>query len=256
MHTPDLETRRVFIIAHSDPSAVDFCKYVIEKHITSTTVFTASDGSEALFKMDNVVPHVVVIDAQLPKFNGFDVTKKILDMKKDHAISVILLSEIPEDQTFVNEVVTGQVQFLTHWRNESLFNEFLIRALNKVSLDDDSTYRLKFLASNEILFHENEKAESVFIVKKGEMEAIKKVDQKDHILGKINAGEFVGEMAHFNEANRSATVKALVDCELIEIPMGTLDMVLFSKPAWARALVATLSKRLGRTNSALVKKSL
>jgi CRP/FNR family cyclic AMP-dependent transcriptional regulator len=43
-------------------------------------------------------------------------------------------------------------------------------------------------------------------------------------------------------------VKALSDCELIEIPIGTLDTVLFSKPAWARALMMTLSKRLKRSN--------
>lgn len=52
-----------------------------------------------------------------------------------------------------------------------------------------------------------------------------------------------------------ATVQAIGDCELIEIPMGTLDMVLFSKPAWSKALVATLSRRLKRSNQTRVQES-
>ena len=47
-----------------------------------------------------------------------------------------------------------------------------------------------------------------------------------------------------NHEPRFATVTAAKDCELIEIPFGTLDIVLFTKPAWAKALVMTLSKRL------------
>ncbi|MBL7688606.1 MAG: Crp/Fnr family transcriptional regulator, partial [Bdellovibrionaceae bacterium] len=67
--------------------------------------------------------------------------------------------------------------------------------------------------------------------------------------------EFVGEMAHINQEPRSASVKALEDCELIEIPNGSLDLVLFSKPAWAQALMRTLSRRLKRINETLAKTS-
>lgn len=70
-------------------------------------------------------------------------------------------------------------------------------------------------------------------------------------LGKIKAGEFVGEMAHINKEPRSATVTAVTDCELIEIPFGSLDPILFSKPSWSKALFVTLSKRLKLTSEKL-----
>jgi CRP-like cAMP-binding protein len=111
------------------------------------------------------------------------------------------------------------------------------------------------VAPNEFLFKEGEIAKHVFIVKRGRLRAMKGRGEKQITLGEIGAGEFVGEMAHINHEPRSASVQALEDCELIEIPFGSLDMVLFSRPAWSQALVLTLSKRLKSTNAALVEKS-
>ncbi len=68
-------------------------------------------------------------------------------------------------------------------------------------------------------------------------------------LGIVETGEFVGEMAYINGEPRSATVKALDLCELIEIPVHLLDHVLFTKPAWAKALMKTLSKRVKAANT-------
>ena len=47
---------------------------------------------------------------------------------------------------------------------------------------------------------------------------------------------------------RSANVEALTDCELIEIPIGTLDRLLYRRPSWSKTLMLTLSKRLTQAN--------
>jgi CRP/FNR family transcriptional regulator, cyclic AMP receptor protein len=70
-------------------------------------------------------------------------------------------------------------------------------------------------------------------------------------LGEIASGEFVGEMGHFNHEPRSATVEAVTEVDLIEIPLESLENVIFTKPSWARALVKTLAQRLKRANKAL-----
>jgi CRP-like cAMP-binding protein len=56
-------------------------------------------------------------------------------------------------------------------------------------------------------------------------------------------------MAYINGEPRSANVKATKDCELVEIPIHLLDHVLFMKPAWAKALMKTLSRRIKNANS-------
>lgn len=197
---------------------------------------------------------MAILDVGLPKVTGFEVAEKLIRRDRDHSISVILLCDLPDKARFVDEVVTGQVQFLTPPDTEKKLPHCLARALNRVSLDDRSSYRLRFLAAGETLFQEGEVATSVFIVKTGELEALRTTNEELVPIGRVHVGEFVGEMAHINNDNRSATIRAVSACELIEIPRGTLDMILFSKPAWAKALIATLSKRLKVTSDHLVTK--
>ncbi len=246
------DEKRYFVVATSDERRMDFYIKKINEHIANSLIFTAGDGFEALFKMENTPPHVVLVDMNLPKLNGIEVTTKILAHQKLQETSIIVISPIPEKEQFVDQVVTGQVQFLTDINNDGMFAACLTRALNRLADADSLSYKLKFLAPQEVLFKEGETAECVYIVRRGELHAYKGVGMEAIVLGTITSGEFVGEMAHINGEPRSATVRSLTDCELIEIPMGALDTVLFSKPAWSRALVSTLSSRLKRTNNALV----
>ncbi len=245
------DEKRIFLIASANQETLDHLSAAISKHIHNSMIYTATDGFEAMFKMENDPPHVLIADGQLPKLTNAELTSKILNHPKLSETSIILASAIPEQETFVDQVVTCQVQYLTNLQNDVMISTCLAKALNRLADDKKFAYRLRFLSPKEILFREGDEAHSVYIVKRGEMHAIKGDGLNAKILGKITIGEFVGEMAHINGEPRSATVIATADCELIEIPRGTLDTVLFSKPAWTKALVATLSKRLKKTNENL-----
>jgi CRP/FNR family cyclic AMP-dependent transcriptional regulator len=153
-----------------------------------------------------------------------------------------------DEHLFMDEVVTGQVQFLSGTGKVAIFNNLVTRALNWVSHEDKSIYHLRFLAPQEQLIREGEAADFVYILKTGELKAYKTDGSEEVLLGKIHPGEFVGEMAYINGEARSANVMSLTDCELIEIPSASLDAVLFSRPAWSKALLKTLSKRLKNSN--------
>ncbi|MGZ5279261.1 MAG: cyclic nucleotide-binding domain-containing protein [Pseudobdellovibrionaceae bacterium] len=245
------EEKRVFIIASGDPDRVEHLTSLVNSHIRNSLIFSASDGIEAIFKMENSPPHILITDVDLPKITGIDLTEKVLHHSKLNGTSVIIVAPIPDREHFVDQVVTGQVQFLADMKDDRLATSCFMKALNRLVDQNDFTYRLRFLAPEDVLFNEGEEAKSVFIVKSGELNAIKLFGSATRVLGQIQKGEFVGEMAHINDEPRSATVKALSDCELIEIPFGTLDTVLFSKPAWSKALMATLSKRLKRSNESI-----
>lgn len=242
------DEKRIFVIASGYPDRVEYFSSLVNKHIRNSLIYTAADGIETIFKMENSPPHVLITDMDLPKMSGVDLTEKILQNAKLMETSVIIAAPIPDKEHLVDQVVTGQVQFLTDVQSDQMASICFTKALNRLVDQNDFTYRLRFLAPEDILFKEGEDAKSVYIVKSGELHAFKSFGSAIRVLGNINKGEFVGEMAHINSEPRSATVKALSDCELIEIPFGTLDTVLFSKPAWSKALVATLSKRLKRSN--------
>jgi CRP/FNR family transcriptional regulator, cyclic AMP receptor protein len=238
------EERLRFLIADPNQDRTDFYSGIIKQLSGTSVIYTSMDGLDTIFKVDNAPPHVLIIENVLPKLGGLEVAAKLLNNKKYSKVAIIIVSSLPEEEHFVDEVVTGQVQFLTDSSDERKLRTCLNRALNFVALGDEAGYRLRFLNPDDILFNEGEKGDCAYIVKKGELEAIKD-SQK---LGNILAGEFVGEMSHFNGEPRSATIKAITNCELIQIPFGSLDGVLFAKPAWSKALVMTLTKRLKNTN--------
>lgn len=243
----ELEGKRVFLIASNKPEEAQGLVETVEKHIRGATVFTASDGTEVLFKADNVTPHVVILDSDLAKMSAFDVAEKLLEHKE--RIAIIIVAPLPEGERFVDEVVTGQVHLLTRPTDQKTFLRHLTRALNWITNGDLKGYRLRFLSENELLLREGDKAESVYLVKSGRLKASKQDGAEEVLLGYINPGEFVGEMAYIHGDARSANVVSLTDCELIEIPNDCLDSVLFSKPAWSKALVKTLSSRLKKANA-------
>jgi CRP/FNR family transcriptional regulator, cyclic AMP receptor protein len=239
-----LEDKRVFLVVSPDHERQTQFRFFVQKHINHATVFHAADGHEAILKIESATPDVLITDYALPRVTGLELTDHLLKNKKYDDVQVIIASRLPDTEHFVDEVVTGRVQFYIDDKNETRFTSCVSRALNRLTNSSSSDYRLVFLTEGDQLIKEGEPGNSVFIVKKGSLQAFR----NDKLLGEIEPGEFVGEMSHINHEPRNATVKATSDCELIEIPFTTLDYVLFSKPSWAKALAATLSKRLKRTN--------
>ncbi|MBC7371773.1 MAG: cyclic nucleotide-binding domain-containing protein [Bdellovibrionaceae bacterium] len=245
----DIEGKRIFLVVTGQAETNSQLENLIRAHVQGATVFAALDGAEALFKCANVMPQVVILDFNISKTNAIDITEKLIRRKERIAV-IILAPALSEHEYFMDQVVTGQVQFLSGTGVVSIFGNHLTRAMNWVTDVEKALYRLKFLNPKERLLNQGDKAEFVYLVKSGELKALRKDGEREVILGAIHSGEFVGEMAYINGEARSASVEATTACELIEIPSESLDAVLFSKPAWSKALLRTLTKRLKNSNEA------
>jgi len=57
-------------------------------------------------------------------------------------------------------------------------------------------------------------------------------------------------MAYINNDSRSAYIEATSNAQLIEVPIELVDKILYKRPAWSKALMQTLSKRLKNANKA------
>lgn len=243
-----LDAKRIFLLAFENPQNVEFLKNAIHKTVSNATVFTANDGSEAMAKIENVPPNTIIIDRSLPKISGDKITETILKSKTLPNLSIILVGELPEQEIFLDDVVTGRLQFLANPGNAEELNHCLARALNYWSHSEQSEFFLRFLAPKDLLVRQGDAGDFVYIVRKGTLRAYTSVENKDVDLGLINAGEFVGEMSFITRAPRSANVIAETDCELIEIPINTFEKILYQKPGWSKALMVTLSNRVKVAN--------
>lgn len=242
-----METRK-FLIAHPDNETRTHLENQIREMISNSQCVIAEDGSEASFKLSNAPINVAILAIDLPKRSGFQITDWILAEKDFGALAIILIGAIPESEKFVDDVVTGRVHFLEDPKDPAAIETAVVRAMNFCFHGRHENFDLRFMAHGEVLMKEGEKPDNVYLLRKGKMRAIRKVNGKEIILGFVEPGEFVGEMAYVNQENRSAEVIAENACELIEIPISRIDYVLFQRPAWAKALMKTLSKRLKSAN--------
>ena len=105
------------------------------------------------------------------------------------------------------------------------------------------------LAPDQILLREGEHSHSMFWVQSGQLVVTKKRGADDVLLGHVYSGELVGEISFLDNEARSATVKAVSECDVIEIPQETLDKVFSTQPKWMEILVKTMAERLRKANA-------
>lgn len=105
------------------------------------------------------------------------------------------------------------------------------------------------LKPNEILLKEGEHSNSMYWVQTGQLVVTKKRGVEDVILGHIYSGELVGEISFLDQEPRSATVKAVTECDLVQIPQETIDSIYKTEPKWLEILVKTLAERLRKANA-------
>lgn len=242
----NLDGKRKILIAAANPKSQQLIADAIQKQIANSQCFFAADGVEVISKISNDVPHLLVSEEHLPRKNAIQLTETILENDRLKDLAIIIISKIPDSEHFVDEVVTGRVQFTEDFTDK--IEKYLSRAMNYISGDEDTEFQLSFLAPDDYLMKEGDKPDFVYIVKTGRLKAVSHSSGKEIVLGTILPGEFVGEMAYINGEPRSASVIALNPCELIKIPIEKLDHLLFQKPAWSKALVKTLSRRIRFNN--------
>src|SRR5439155_4142840 len=76
-------------------------------------VATASDGNEALDKIEKLKPDLVILDIMMPKMDGLEVTRRLKSQPKLAKIPIILLSARAQDLDIREGLDIGADAYLT-----------------------------------------------------------------------------------------------------------------------------------------------
>lgn len=98
----------------------------------------------------------------------------------------------------------------------------------------------------DIIFKRNDYSNSFFSVVEGELAALVKNKDGNEIYFQIRAGNFFGEMGLISGRRRSATIKAVTDCVLIETPRRSMIRLINSVESVQRKLDEISLKRVVR----------
>ena len=95
-----------------------------------------------------------------------------------------------------------------------------------------------------ILISEGDPGDAAFVVSSGRLQVTRFVEGQEVVVGEIGPGEIVGEIALLADRPRTATVRAIRDCELVRIDARLLVQALALHPTLGRDLAGLLVDRL------------
>lgn len=102
----------------------------------------------------------------------------------------------------------------------------------------------------EVIFRENDPAQSLFIIQKGQIRLYRPKGRGFVDLAILRNGEVIGEMAYFDEKarRRSCSAAAIVTTEVIEISFAAFEKTMAGLNPWFKTIINTLADRLRKTN--------
>ena len=109
---------------------------------------------------------------------------------------------------------------------------------------------LKTIKQGEVLFHENDPAQSLFIIQSGQIRLYRPKGKGFVDIAILRSGEVIGEMAYFDEKNRrrSCSAAAIIKTEVVEISFPAFTKTMSALNPWFKTIINTLADRLRQTN--------
>lgn len=108
------------LIVDDNPQMVELLQAYVED-LPGVTIHTAGDGEEALAKVAQICPDLVLLDIMMPRMSGFEVCRR---MKADGAtrqISVVMVTALDELADIERGVEVGA-------------NDYLVKPINRAEL--------------------------------------------------------------------------------------------------------------------------
>lgn len=118
---------------------------------------------------------------------------------------------------------------------------------------DQGILERRFVTGGEIIIQQGDMGHNAFLIQSGDVVVYTEAESKYVELARMGPGQIIGEMALVAVGMRTATVRALTDCNLIIITRETLQDKLQKSDPTVRALVSMLMKRIAQSNKALLR---
>jgi signal transduction histidine kinase len=98
------------LLADDEPDMLKFLKSQLHKHYE---VIEATDGLQALAKVKQFLPDLVLLDMMMPEKDGIEVCRELKGTISTQSIPVIMLTARADDETKLSALSAGASDFLT-----------------------------------------------------------------------------------------------------------------------------------------------
>ena len=106
-----LATRPLALVVEDEAALLTMLRYNLEKQ--GFRVEEAGDGQEALTRLSELTPDIVLLDWMLPSMSGIEVCRQIRRRPSTRDLPVIMVTARTEDQDTVRGLNTGADDYIT-----------------------------------------------------------------------------------------------------------------------------------------------
>ncbi|RLB54640.1 MAG: hypothetical protein DRI34_11785 [Deltaproteobacteria bacterium] len=97
--------------------------------------------------------------------------------------------------------------------------------------------------AGEAVLERGQTGQSLFVVARGQVEVLLQTADGQQSLGRLQPGEYFGEIALMTSSRRTATIRAISDCLVLEIPAEPLEQLFIQYPEFKQAIARTGARR-------------
>lgn len=123
------------LVVDDEPGMREFLEIMLQKD--NYLVETASDGSEAIQKMEGDLFDLAVVDVQMPVMNGIEVLKRVNE--KNPETTVIMITAFASHETAIEAMKLGAYDYITKPFKIDEIKLVIKKALDKKRLERENS---------------------------------------------------------------------------------------------------------------------
>ena len=217
------------------------------------------DGQRMAIEYDKSAVEYLAREGYDPQYGARPVKRAIQKELLQNLSTEILKGKFNEDDTILIETPRRTMLKLrasVPALRKTMDKEAVVRKIQTYiasSLDIDAINKLAASTSIEnfrkgqTLFNEGDEGDALYLISKGSVMVSKRIGGKEVTLAYVAAGNYVGEMALMSDLNRTATIKAAVDCETIKIDGTVFQEVVSENPSLQKEIEEKYGERIVET---------
>ncbi len=248
-----MTTKTKILIVNDNKEILGSIKGILDTADYKVTI--ARDIREAVSKFNNDLFDMVIGKLKIGKANADELIDKIRDIemmeKRKESIPILILCGSVDNfksELGLQDHVTCLEQPFTGADLLKKIEPYLMDKPDEETQENNPT-KIQIASGESLIAEGDENNNSMYWVVSGSFAVYKSNDLSELVeIGMINKGELVGEMSFLDNEARSATVMAIENSEVLEIPSGKFQSVIDDQPRWFKSLLRTLSSRLRDAN--------
>lgn len=114
-------------------------------------------------------------------------------------------------------------------------------------------YQRRRLAAGTTLCREGDFGDTMYLVTEGSLQISKRlIEGAEKVIATLGVGQYAGELSLLTGAQRSATMRATVDTEVVEIDQKAFIQLMHDQPQVGLELMQQMARRIHETTEGLI----